>query len=230
MKIRLILSFVVLIFFLAPVRGQFKYGIRGGINSSNVHISQSVFNLEADDPQDVPDQYLIEYRTGSLGFHIGGLVQYYFGEFFIQPEILYSYSKNDVRITRRKWIPDANGLGSWDEDEAPGLQKFNKVNVPVLAGYRIGPLRVMAGPMASVMIGTKFENLEGYTIEQKFTSSHFGYQVSIGLELTSLNIDVKYEGALTPFGEGLTVNGNDFIFDQKMGQWILSIGFVLGDY
>lgn len=229
MNIRIIAFIMIISGICLPGSAQFKYGIRGGINSGTVLASESVFPVEpAGSSPAVPDEYEIEYRTGSLGFHIGGVVQYYFENFFVQPELLFSQMKNDIQITFNRWVPEEGGLGYWDSNEERGVQKFRKLDMPLMLGYRVGPLRILAGPMASVMLGTTFDNLDNMSLDQHFTSGYFGYQAGLGLELASLNIDVKYEGALGNFGSGLTVNTHSFEMDQKLSQWILTIGFVLG--
>ncbi|MBN1952298.1 MAG: PorT family protein [Bacteroidales bacterium] len=215
-----------------PVSGQLKYGVRGGINSGTVSTSETTFQLPLAESQTVPDEYDIEYKTGSLGFHIGGVGQYFIGNFFVEADILFSHVKNDIQITHKTWNESTSGFGQWESTEYRGIAKFDKMDIPLLLGYRLGPLRILAGPMVTLPVLSKFdgEDLESLRMEQYYKANTFGYQAGLGIELASLNIDVKYEGPLTSFGTGVAVKGNDFEMDQKMSLLILSIAFVLGDY
>ena len=68
--------------------------------------------------------------------------------------------------------------------------------------------------------------LDNYDIEQEFSAATLGYQAGVGLELANLLVDVKYEGNLSKLGDGVTIAGRDYSFDQRMSQWILSVGFL----
>lgn len=231
MRVRFVIISILLIAGAYSARAQFKYGIKGGINSGTVSPASATFLVETTDAdQGEPDQYIIEYKTGSLGFHIGGVAQYYLGDFFIEPQLLFSHVKNDIQITHSVWQENEGGFGKWNNTENPGGQKFNKIDLPIMLGYRVGPLRILAGPMASMMISTTFgEELDALRLNQKFNGTTLGYQAGLGLELSSLNIDVKYEGALGAFGSGLDVKEHSFEMDQSMSQFILSVSFVLGN-
>lgn len=229
MKVRIIFLTCILFFINLTLSAQFKYGIRGGINSSSVTLANNSFFIDNSEYPEIRDEYEINYNTGSLGFHIGGLLQYYFlTDAFVQPELLYTSVKNDIQIIYHTWVPDGD-FGHNEETPYSGQQKFNKLILPVMVGYRFGPLRLSAGPVASMLINSKSDLLEERQIEQQFLNSHFGYQLGIGIELASLDLDIKYEGHLSSMSDGITIRGNSFDFDQRMGQWMLTIAFVLGN-
>jgi hypothetical protein len=227
MRIRTILLGIFFLFTACTLHAQLKYGIRGGINSSNIATdSQYLKDLITN------NEYLIDFNTGSLGFHIGGLLQINMSNFFIEPQLLYTSVNNDVKYVQRSWLPatDPDSFGQWQENEDLGRQKLSKVDLPVIFGYRFGPLRVVAGPVGTMIVNTKFVDLDAYNLAQNYKTATIGYQAGIGLELSSLVIDVKYEGNLSSIGDGITIGNKQYNFDQRMSQWILSVGFVFGDY
>jgi hypothetical protein len=207
MKMKVIMSIVFAGLLVIPAEAQLKFGIRGGVNSANVKLKD--FN----DPD-----YRLEYESSTeIGFHFGAIGQLKVMNFVLQPEILFTTAKADIKFT------DLTPSGA-----APviGRQKFNKLDVPVIAGFKFGPLKLQAGPVATVMINSKSELLTEEGFEQSYKGMTLGYQVGAGLELASLLLDVKYEGNLSALGDGVTIRDQDLHFDQRMSQWILSLGFL----
>jgi hypothetical protein len=203
MKTRFLILLVILL--SASVSAQFKIGIRGGINSSQVKLHDFVAS-----------DYNIEYAKGhEIGYHFGVMSQIKLLGFYVQPEILFTTAKNDIRVTNT--IYNRVELGS---------QNFYKLDIPVIAGVKFGPLKLQAGPVATMALGSKFEGLDTYELEQTFKGATFGYQAGVGLELSSLCIDVKYEGNLSQLGDAVQVGNTRYNFDQRLSQWILSIGFL----
>jgi hypothetical protein len=206
MKLKIFICLIILGFVYQPGNAQLKFGIRGGINSAYVK------------PQEFTNtDYLLEYKSGDVGFHFGGMAQLKIGSLVLQPEILFSTAKTDIKLT------DLNGSSATEE---VGKQKFNKLDVPIIAGVKLGPIKLQAGPIATVQLNSKSDLLEENGIKQAYKGATIGYQAGIGLELTSLLIDLKYEGNLSQFGDGMKIGGQTFNFDQRMSQLILSLGFL----
>ncbi|MGD2034641.1 MAG: porin family protein [Bacteroidales bacterium] len=204
MKIKCIAIFIMALLVWAPGQAQLKFGIRGGINASRVKLKEF----------DNPD-YRLDYESGQVGFHFGGIAQLKMGMVFIQPELLFTNVKTDVSVQR------TSGGETWI-----GKQSFNKLDLPVIAGVKIGPLKLQAGPVASVVLNSKSNVLDDRGIDQSTKGATIGYQAGVGLQLGSLLVDVKYEGNLSKLGDGVTIGGQDFNFDQRLNQIIFSIGFL----
>lgn len=206
MKIKIIASLIILGFIYIPGNAQVKFGIRGGINSA--YVKPKTFNNP---------NYLIEYESGDLGFHFGGVAQIKIAKFFIQPELLFSTANTDIKLTD---LDDPSTV------ESIGEQKFNKLDVPIIAGFKLGAFKLQAGPVATVQLKSKSDLLKENGIQQAYKGATIGFQAGVGLELSSLLIDVKYEGNLSQLGDGVKIGGQTFNFDQRMSQLILSIGFL----
>ncbi len=58
-------------------------------------------------------------------------------------------------------------------------QKFTKLNIPVLLGFKLGPLRINAGPAASILLPEPTDMIDIAT----YKKATFGYQAGVGLDL-----------------------------------------------
>lgn len=208
MRIRVLFSLVFVSAFVLQANAQFKFGIRAGVNTSNVSLTE--FSNS---------DYALDYKSSpEIGFHFGVVSQLKLASFVIQPELLFTTTKTDLKLT------DLTNAAS--PIDTVGSQKFNKIDIPIIVGYKLGPLKLQVGPVATFMINSKSDLLSGYGIEESYKGMSLGYQAGLGLELTSLLLDVKYEGSLSALGDGITVGGETFAFDQRISQWIISLGFL----
>ncbi len=139
---------------------------------------------------------------------------------FIQPEVLVSAKGGSFDLIR-------TGLATQQIDV-----KLTTLDVPVLVGFKLGPLRLNAGPMASLTISknqTLKDALSQYTsqsINDTFKQAVFGYQAGVGLTLAGLQLDARYEGNLSDLAQvGITVPGNDARFTTKTTLWQLTAGY-----
>jgi hypothetical protein len=197
---------IVLFAFLlaAPLFSQVQFGIKAGASTDFTFTDQTFTNTS------VTIQNL---KTAEWGFQGGVFMRASFSGFYIQPELLFATATNSV---------------TYEDVEAGGApviynQKFNKLNIPVLLGFKIAFLRIHAGPAASVMIGEPQDVIEGAT----YKSMTFGYQAGIGFDLfKKLTLDVRYEGNLNQFGDQITIGGETFTLDDRTGALLLHAGFI----
>jgi hypothetical protein len=202
MKKILIVLFALLL--AAPLFSQVQFGIKAGASTDFTFTDQTFTNTS------VTIQNL---KTAEWGFQGGVFMRASFSGFYIQPELLFATATNSV---------------TYEDVEAGGApiiynQKFNKLNIPVLLGFKIAFLRIHAGPAASVMIGEPQDVIEGAT----YKSMTFGYQAGIGFDLfKKLTLDVRYEGNLNQFGDQITIGGETFTLDDRTGALLLHAGII----
>ncbi|MBN1988671.1 MAG: PorT family protein [Bacteroidales bacterium] len=194
-----------------------RFGVKGGVSSSNVKFDKTT--LEGVSTADGAKNFLVEQGDSKLGLHFGVFGRIQVMGLFIQPEVLFTQTKGEVKLSE--------GTNA----EYYLKQKFNKFDIPVMVGWKFGPARVGLGPVASFVVGEsdglkdKIEKLSTEAVKNDFKGATFGYQIGVGLDILKFaTIDLKYEGNLSKLGNGLNIGGNNFKFDQRNPQFIASIG------
>ena len=162
------------------------------------------------------EEFKLAINDANYGMHIGFLIQAKMNKFFIQPEFL--FNSNSVNYKVEDFSGDQIITTIKEE-------KFNYLDIPIMVGYRLGPLRLQGGPVAHVLINSSSElfDLEGY--DQKFDETTWGYQAGVGLDIWRFIFDLKYEGNFNKFGDHINFFGDQYTFDKSPGRWIASVGF-----
>lgn len=198
-----------------------RFGVKGGVSSTNVKIDET--SLQGLTTTDGLKQFAVEQGNSKLGLHFGVFGRIQLAGLFIQPEILFTQSKGEVVLS---YINSTDEAIQTVED-----QKFNKIDIPVMVGWKFGPARIGLGPVASIMLsendGLKKElaSLTSQSAESNFKNAVFGYQLVAGIDIfKKITFDFKYEGNLSKLGEGITLGDSDFKFDQRNPQFIFSLG------
>jgi hypothetical protein len=207
MKRYILISVFLFSFFMLSF-SQFHIGIRGGINT----------NYFKENETTVDNLRIIVPKDQTMGFHFGVVTQLQVSDFFVQPELNFSSNRNDIIIV------NLNPLNPVEELEN---HRFNKLNLPLMVGYKFNSFKLQLGPVGSVLISSKADLLEDRNIKQNLKSLMYGYQAGIGLDIGKLALDLKYEGNLSRLGDGLTIGGNDVKFDQRANQIIFSVGLFI---
>ena len=209
MKTRVLILFVLAGLVCLPSFGQVKFGIRGGMNFSKLNGSQEV--KTADYKVTCP-------RYSSPGFHVGLMSQIQVLGFFVQPEFLYSSVRNDLEVY---------DLNSSNPDESTSAkQQLSRFDIPVMLGWKLGILKLEAGPVASFVIGQNSDLAEITQYKMKWNAATIGYQAGFGLDVGKLALDFKYEGNLSKLGTGIDIGTTTANFDTRMNQIIISLGLL----
>lgn len=190
--------------------GQLSFGIKGGLNYSK---------LAFDDMTQVMSgttQYSLTQDESFQGFHIGIQTRLKIFSVFIQPELLFNTSGGKVLIESNTGIKDVRQV------------KYNKIDLPVLVGLKFGPLRVNAGPVASVVLSSDSQ-LDDIISGLETTSKNatIGYQAGVGLDIFKiLTLDARYEGGLSKLGDKINIGQNSYAFDSRSSKYLLSVGLL----
>jgi len=199
-----IIVIILALVLAAPLFSQVKFGLKAGA-STDFTFTDLTFPGT--------DVIIQNAKDAEWGFQGGVFMRATFTAFYIQPELLLATATNSV---------------TYDDVEAGGApviynQKFNKLNIPVLLGVKVGPLRINAGPAASVMITDPKEIIEGATYKR----ATFGYQAGLGFDLFKrLTFDVRYEGNLNQFGDEIVIGGETFTLDDRTGALLVQVGLI----
>ncbi len=196
------------------------FGIRGGLNFSSYHLQQDVWLGN----HFKTSYFVVTLPESYVGFHFGVFTTFSIGNVFVQPELLYTETGQQMAVKRHS-----------TNEMLPRYDYFTPVyshlKMPLNVGMRFGPLRFGAGPVFSLLLN----NTRGhYRINDVWDEARFnyrdstvGYQLMVGLKLGNLKVDFKYEDNLSQFGDGIGVGGEHFEFDMRPRQYMVSLGIVL---
>lgn len=179
----------------------FRIGIKGGVNLSSVKVASLSTNLENK----------TGYQLGAFA-RIGRTI-------FLQPEVYFTAKEVNVDV-----------LNSLTTNQ--GVVGFSQksLDVPLLAGIKLGPLRVLAGPVASYAISASTSPdaaVKSYfsgTSQDIINRSSFSYQAGIGFDILNLSLDLRYEGAMSELKNTVAVPSG-FNYSQKPSYYQATIGF-----
>ncbi|SDC90582.1 Outer membrane protein beta-barrel domain-containing protein [Algoriphagus faecimaris] len=153
----------------------------------------------------------VESGSGEFGYHVGLFARIDAGGFFVQPELLYTQTSGSFTFS-----------GANPDEGTRFDANFNRLDIPVMLGFKMFKLlRIQAGPIASIDINSTLDDPVGEVSDVDFNQATIGYQAGIGLDIGNLIIDAKYEGGLSK----VTENVRSFSTDNRINQWILSVGF-----
>jgi hypothetical protein len=198
---------VVLIAFLAiPVFSQVKFGIKAGVATTTVptyDITTGANTISA-------------LKTASYGFHAGIFLRMTLLGIYLQPEVVFATNSYEYNVKQGT------------NPEILKKQTFNKLDVPVLVGVKLGPVRLNAGPVATVQIGSPAALIDDPNFTKMYKGATFGYQAGAGFDLfKKLTFDVRYEGSLSKkYGDAITVGSQTFKLDSRQPSVLFSIGLM----
>ena len=187
----------------------FNWGIKGGIGFSSLTIN---------DLTDISDgnggYYGLVTGDGVMGYHLGVQTRIKIAMIYVQPEIY--------------WNAGGGTLEQVMDGEATEILevKFNRIDVPLLVGAKLGPVRLNIGPVGSYVINETNEGSTGdFDYELYVDAMNWGWQGGIGVDLSKLSVDVRYEGSLSDLSDSLPDALQEYNMDPRPSQWIISLGY-----
>jgi hypothetical protein len=179
----------------------FRIGIKGGVNLSSVKVASLSTNLENK----------TGYQLGAFA-RIGRTI-------FIQPEVYFTAKEVNVDV-----------LNSLTTNQ--GVVGFSQksLDVPILAGIKLGPIRVLAGPVASYALSASTNPdaaIKSYfsgTSQDIVNRSSFSYQAGVGFDILNLSLDLRYEGAMSEL-KNIVAVPSGFNYSQKPSYFQATLGF-----
>jgi len=178
-------------------QAQFTLGIKGGLSSSGVDVKNARNTINQ-----------LKDADNITGYHIGVFTRVKVNNFFLQPEGYFATSGGKLEQTNVQ-NSTVNELKA----------RFNRLDVPLLVGFnflKVG--RVQAGPVASVLVGSKIGDQR---IKDYLNKTDWGFQVGAGLDISNFALDVRYENVNRDY----TNQGSSF--DLSNQQVIVSLGIKL---
>lgn len=196
------------IFLLAtPIIGyaQIKIGTRIGI---------STYNL---DREIIEEQSLkLALRQANYGFHFGFFIRGPLSKrFYLQPELLFNSNSVD-------YVANDNRVGIINRVFG---EKYQYLDIPLIVGYKLGPLHLEAGPVGHAYLASKTEMEVLGEFEQRLNNFNVGYQAGVGLDILRLVLDIRFEGNFNDLGKYIHIDGKQLEFSQNSNRWVLTVGY-----
>jgi len=197
---------IVLAAFIAlPAISQLNFGLKLGASTATVpkyDISTGTNNIEA-------------LKDAAWGFQGGAFLRLGLGPIFVQPEVVFATNSYEYNVTT---VSGTDIL----------KQNYNRLEVPVLLGIKLGPLHVNAGPSATIQIGSPKALINDPDFGDMYRSATFGYQAGLGLDIfKKLVVDARYNGSLSgKFGDSVTIGSQTFNLDSRQPSFTLSVGLM----
>lgn len=196
---------VILALFIAiPAFSQVRFGIKAGASTTTVptyEVTGTGTSIEALD-------------DAAWGFHAGIFLRLGIEGIYIQPEVVFASNTYNYNV-------QTTSVSEID-------QTFNRLEIPVLLGIKLGPLRINAGPSANVPIGEPDALINDPNWDDMYRGTTFGYQAGIGVDIfKTLALDVRYGGSFAEkWGDSANIGGATFNLDSRQPSLILSVGIM----
>ena len=208
---RILFSLAVFLIGLTTLKAQFAAGVKLGMSSTDIQASDlNIFD------QNGIQELSMSIENANYGFLIGGFMRIPIKKFFIQPEVLFNSNSVDYRVT------DFRQQGFVDTILR---EKYQYLDVPLMLGFKFGPLRLNGGPVSHIFLGsnTQLNSIQDYG--QMFKNAEYGWQAGLGLDIWKIAVDLRYEGNFNKFGDHITIGGEQFSFDDSPARFVATIGY-----
>jgi hypothetical protein len=201
---------------LTAAQAQVRLGLRAGLSTTDLQVDPlTVFGAGG------LDYLQLAVDEAYYGIQAGLVLQARIGErFLFQPELLFHSNRVDFRVR------DLVTTGSATEI---ARERYQHLDIPVLLGWRFGPLRLQAGPEAHIFLNSSSELFDYAGYGQRFRAATYGWLAGLGLDIWNIMLDVRYQGNFTKFGDHIRFNEQDYTFDNSPARWLFSVGILFGD-
>jgi len=185
----------------------FSFGLKGGMNS------------QVNRPKDIivgGGDTSFNFGVDKMKFGTQFGAYFRFGKrVFIQPEVIFNSNKIDYKIGE-------SSFGDVIKNE-----RYNYLDIPVLVGFKLGPVRVQGGPVGHYFLNSSSEltDIKGY--KAKFQQMTWGYQTGLNIAFGRFSIDARYEGNFSNQGDHITFFGDKYSFSNAPSRIILGVNIAI---
>lgn len=206
MKNLFLASFLLLFGHVAQAQF-FSFGLKGGLNS------------QVNKPKDI----ILGTGDTSLNF---GVDKFKFGtqfgayfrfgnKIFLQPEVLFNSNKTDYKV------------GESSVGEVIKNEKYQYLDIPVLVGFKLGPVRLQGGPVGHYFLNSTSELTDFNGYKANFKQMTWGWQTGLNLGLGRFSVDLRYEGNFSNQGNHITFFGDKYQFANTPSRLILGVNIAI---
>jgi len=207
-----ILIVVLAVFIAIPAFSQLKWGLKAGVSTTSITMDKAV-QLTGQSTN-----YTVQaLKSSNYGFHGGLFIRLTVFGVYVQPELLFASSENNYNV---------KNLSTSTITEVS--QKINNLSIPVMVGFKLGPIRINAGPAASMAITSPKALVNDPNLSNVYNKMSFGYQAGLGFDLLkTLTFDVRYEGSLQKYQTQIqNAAGTKVALDNRPNAFLFSVGLM----
>lgn len=197
------------LFFSTGLFAQIEFGLKAGL------ATEALQGQRFDLSQSGRDNLSLVLSDASYGFQIGALLRVPFSDRFgLQTEATFNTSATEFRFDD----PDANLTQVFRE-------RYNNLNVPLLASWKLAFLRFNAGPVGHFFVSSSSDLRDAEGRERVFDSFNLGYALGASADIGCITIDLRYDGNFSRYGEDFSVAGETFRVDQAARRWVGTVAY-----
>lgn len=204
---------ILTVFIALPAFSQVNFGLKAGLSTTNVKMDD-LKTLTSGNTQITVEAL----RGANYGFHAGAFLRLSFLGMYLQPELLFASRTDEYTVV------DLDNPAS----AIIAKQKFNKIDIPVLLGFHLGPIRLNAGPSANLLINSPKDLIDHPDFKAMYNNLTFGYQAGLGFDIfKKLTFDLRYEGSLQKYQTRIeNTTGTTFKLDDRPNAFLFSLGII----
>lgn len=205
------LSFIL--FLLAMIAtesfSQIEFGIKAGLSS---------YDLANDGIIIKDENQNIKWNIADAGYghHFGIYTRLSALGLYVEPALLFNSNKVTYDITTYS----ESGVFTTIKNE-----KYNTMDIPVLAGFKVGVLRFQGGVVGHLFINSISDAVDIKGYKQRFKTATYGWQAGTGVDIWKFRLDLLFEGNFDKFGQHITVGGHDYAFADTPSRLMLTVGY-----
>lgn len=205
-----LITIILVVLISIPAFSQLKFGIKAGVSTSSLSMG-TVKTLTSGTTSYTVDAL----TTAKYGFNGGVFMRLTIFGLYIQPELLLDTRTNEYTVKNVQ-----TSVSSIVK------QNFNKLDIPVMLGIKFGPLRLNAGPSASLLINSPKDLIDSPEFKGMYSKMTVGYQAGLGVDLLkTLTFDIRYEGSLKKYQNRIkNLAGTSVNLDDRANAFVLSLG------
>lgn len=203
-KLFTLIVLVAATYFAVPANAQLKFGIKGGLNITDMSLSNDVFET-----------------SNRTGFFIGPTIKFTLPivGLGIDASALYDQREGEVNVEA-----DDNTLVST-------RLKQKSINIPINLRYDIGlgslaAVYLAAGPQLGFNVGDKNQSLYKDVAEWRLNTSNFSVNVGAGVMLLGhLQVGANYNIVCGKTGEITVLDGAESVLRGRSNTWQISAAY-----
>ena len=204
-----ILTILAFLAFTTSLSAQIEFGLKAGLATESLQGER--FDLSREGRQNLS----LALEEGNYGYQFGALLRVPLSDRFgLQTEVTFNSSSAEFRFDDN----DRNVTQVFRE-------RYNDVNVPLLASWKLAFLRFQAGPVGHFFVSSLSDLRDAEGRERTFDSFNLGYALGAAIDIGPITVDVRYDGNFSRYGEDFAVAGETFRVDQAAKRWIGTVAY-----